>query len=244
MSGNHHEFPLPPDAEGRVRALLEGTLRLEDRRAAMDHLRACGPCRELYDGVASAEHALAGGSKGVLGPAALERVAARLDAERPAPRRARAGWLSWAATAAATCLLVLMVRTGLRPADDGFTARGGIPAEGIGIRLYLLDGPVRELREGDVVRRGQRLGASYSSGRFDELRWFVESAGGPAVTLPELGGDMALRGVVDEAVDASVEVDERFARGIVEVGAVFSGNPDGSPVEERRALRLTVEDAP
>lgn len=246
MTPVSHGHPLPADAEAQVRGLLDGSLPAAARAGAMEHLRSCAACRERYDEIAGAEHALTGGAA-VLGPAALERVGERIHEERaPEPRgRPRfalaSRWVSWAAAGIAGLAIVVVVR-GVTVDGGDFTPRGGGGSEAsAGIRLYRISATgATELRDGDAVRRGERLGASYSSEGHSTLRWTVAPSDGARTPLSELDAT-PVAGAVDEPLDASVTVDERFGAGPAVVTATFSGGTGG---DAERSLRLLVEAAP
>lgn len=229
MSGVHSR-PVDADAARRVRALLEGGLTKEQREEAIAHLRACEACAELYDRIAEAEHRAAG-SRGVLGAPALLRVAERLGLEsattqpgREASPRRRAFVPALAAIAA--LLLVVVVAT-LRPSDD-FTPRGGpSPAPGVGLRLFRLSGAgndvaAAELPPAGAVRRGERLGVSYTNlGAHRHATWVVIAPGAPPRVLDEVSG-FVQAGVVDEPLENSIAVDDRFPVGPARIAVVFS----------------------
>lgn len=245
MTAIPHAHPLPPEAERRVRGLLDGSLSGEERQAAMEHLRACTACREAYDAIAAAEHEVAGGG-GILGVPALERVAERLQGEPvAAPRRSTWTWrVAAAATAtAAAAVLLIALRVGLPPRDDGFTARGGPMEDGVGIRVFLVGAEgAAELKDGDVATVGDELGISVSTGPYRSLTLTVRSPGTAA--LAETTESVA-RGVIDEPLAWTARVEPAFLEaGDVTVEAVFSEpSPDGAPPVARRVMKLRVKKA-
>lgn len=238
MTAVPHSHPLPSDAESRLRGLLEGTLPPEE--STIEHLRNCEACRAVYDGVAAAEHGIAG-SGGVLGVPALERVGARLQRDLPvAPRRQV--WVRWAAIAAtAASVLILAGRFAWTPpADDGFTARGGAMVDGVGIRVFHIgSGGAVELKDGDTVKAGDELGASVTTGPYATVALVARIPEGNAA-LSETTLSIA-RGAIDEALTWTVEVPDS---GTVDVEASFS-DPSGDTVPPvvRRAMNLRVEGA-
>ena len=259
MTAIIHAHPLPPDAERRVRGLLDGSLSGTERQAAMEHLRACAACVEMYDAIATAEHRVAGGDA-VLGMPALERVAARLQSE-PAVALTRRAW-AWRAAAVATAATVLFLglRIGLPPRDDGFTARGGPQPEaggrgwgsggeatgnhvdGVGIRLFLVGAEgAAELKDGGVATVGDEMGISVSTGPYRRLTLTVRSPGGSTV-LAETTESVS-RGLIDEPLDWTARVEPAFVdAGGVTVEAVFSEpSPDGAPLVAQRVMTLRVK---
>ena len=262
MTAITHAHPLPPDAESRVRGLLDGSLSGTDRQAAMEHLRACAACVAAYDAIATAEHRVAGGDS-VLGMPALERVAARLhsDPAMAPPRRRAWAWRAAAAATAAT-VLVLGLLVGLPPRDDGFTARGGPQPEaggrgwgsggeapgnhvdGVGIRVFLVGAQgAAELKDGGEATVGDELGVSVSTGPYRQLTLTVRSPGG-STALAETTESVA-RGAIDEPLDWTARVEPAFVdNGGVTVEAVFSEpSPGGAPPVARRVMTLRVKKA-
>jgi anti-sigma factor RsiW len=104
---------------------------------------------------------------GLPSPGALEALMARLDEAPPtAERRPRALLLGGAAGLAAAAALLLAVRWWPLPDDrDTFTARGGDVewTRKVGVELWALEEPLRELLPGATFSPGTPIVASYSN---------------------------------------------------------------------------------
>lgn len=261
-----HGRPVDRDSAERVRALLEGSLASDERDEVISHIRSCAACTELYDRVASAERALAGG-EGLLGAPATLRVAERLglDAPPPPPQEVRAARrgpsvarrrIAGLMAASLAVLLIAVVALVVPNEEETFTPRGGGSAvSDLGLRVFRLTGGpgdvvAEEIRAGGRIRRGDRLGIAYTNLRnFAHATGFVAGPGAPR-RLDEATG--AVRpGTVDEPLQGTIVVDDRFPSGPVRIGVVFSAGPlSWSEVETRargadsRSIEVLVEEAP
>jgi hypothetical protein len=204
----------------------------------MEHLRACGACRDVYDGVAEAEHGLAGGA-GALGVPALERVGARLQSDLAAAAPRRFAWMRWAAAAATAASVIVAVRVAWVPDDGGFTARGGAADDGVGIRLFRLAATgAEELGDGASVGLNDEIGATVSSGPYGQVVLSVRGSG--STTLAQITESIP-RGVIDEPMEGTLRLTD-VPPGIVIVDVTFTSPSSATaPPVAARAMRLRLE---
>lgn len=150
------------------------------------HLRSCAPCRERYRTYATLEAMTAEGD---------DQARARLQrGVFPAARRRL--WVGAGLGMAVACAAVLTLV--LRPADDGFRARGGGAGTSEGAHRPTLaifrvaaDGVTRTQRAGGQIRSGEPLAFSFTNpGDYARLMVFAVDDGGrvfwfwPAWTNP------------------------------------------------------------
>ncbi|MEQ9500203.1 MAG: hypothetical protein RIT81_25235 [Deltaproteobacteria bacterium] len=212
----HHDA-LAGDAEGE---------HLDDARLAqiadagealtaeeLQHLARCAECREVH--------------------AALSR-------SNVVPLRRRWVSLGVAGLAAAAAVLIM-----LRPTEDtGYRAKG--EAHELGVASVALiatstAGARRDLREGDEIRRGERLGFRYGNPGdhrtltvlgWDgyKVRWFYpERASGAAAEIEP--------GALNRRLPFDVVIDEDFQEGPLEIRAAFDADPDAMAERMRSNAR-------
>lgn len=201
--------------ERQIGACHLGTLGAVERARLFEHLRACEPCRRLYDRHAAVEAALAGPGH-ALPPAALERIAGGVVVSSVRSRRRALAGLGLGLALAAVALVAVLAQ---RPADDGFAPRGGGGAavvEGPSLRVLALRPSASGLEAVDVAtspaRPGDRLRVLVSGaepGDRARLVWSTPSGGGtlvedgavepgldrplgPALSVPEEAGPLRL----------------------------------------------------
>lgn len=254
MSGRGpHVAPVPAEAAARVRDLLIGSLSRADREQSLAHLRACPACAGLYSRCAEVEREAFGSGDGMLGPAGIERVMGWLDIadaqkRAPAPQTsaswfARLARLRIALPVVAAAIAVAGI-VAVLPRDPGteWAARGHSPAQPnleVGLRLFRLEhdrdrGPIATaLPDGiDVVLApGEEIGLSYTNvGAHEHAAWIAVGPSGRTVVLGELPSRIR-SGVVDEPLDVTIPLDDRFSSGTWRLYALFAP----APVDAARA---------
>ncbi|MEQ8280684.1 MAG: hypothetical protein RMA76_39690 [Deltaproteobacteria bacterium] len=180
--------------------------------AELHHLARCAECREVH---------------------------AALSQTNVVPLRRRRLWLGVAGLAAAAAILIVM-----RPAEDaGYRAKG--EAQELGVASVALiatstSGARRDLREGDTIRRGERLGFRYGNPGDhrtltvlgwdgDQVHWFYpERASGAPAELES--------GALNRRLPFDVVIDEELGAEL-EVVAAFDADPDTLAEQLRSGAR-------
>jgi hypothetical protein len=255
-----------PGCPGGLTLMLlhTGDLQGVEHQAAAAHARGCDRCQAVLDGLAAARtQQLAEDPFDALFPSLEERIEA-LPARDPdvvadsavmewlryQRGRLRVAWsrqaLAYSAAAAlAAAALVLAVvqpwRDGApNPADDGAAA---VRVKGaVALDLYALqDGDVIEAEPGVVLRPGDRVQFTYSSGPLDHLIVLgVDGRGTLSRYYPERGADsLAVAPGSRVVLEDSLVLDD--APGPEVFVAVFSDDPL-QVVEVERAIQRTLAD--
>ncbi len=211
----HHEA-LAGDAEGehlddaRLAQIADAGEALTAEELA--HLARCAECREVH---------------------------AALSHTNVVPLRRRRVWLAVAGLAAAAAVLIV-----LRPVDDaGYRAKGEgheLGVASVALIATSTAGARRDLREGDTIRRGERLGFRYGNPGDhrtltvlgwdkDEVHWFYpeRASGAPAEIEP---------GALNRRLPFDVVIDEELD-GWLEVIAAFDADPDAMAERLRSGAR-------
>lgn len=254
-----------PGCPGGLTLMLlhTGDLQGVERQAAAAHARGCERCQAVLDGLAAARtQQLAEAPFDAVFPSIEERIEA-LPSRDPdvVPDSAVAEWLryqwgrlrvAWsrqaltytAAAAVAAAALVLAVAQpwrdgGPTPADDGAAVR---VKGAVALDLYTLqDGDVIEAEPGVVLRPGDRIQFTYTSGPLNHLIVLgVDGRGTLSRYYPERGADsLAVAPGSRVVLEDSLVLDD--APGPEVFVAVFSDDPL-QVAEVERVIQRTLAD--